>query len=403
MHNEERLAREALVGWDRARLENARVVVAGAGAAGNNAVQVLSLCHVGELRIVDADRYDASNVSRSPLLGRGQQHHGVVGKAEELARAALDVHGAQCPTIRHAHARIEELGYGAFEGADVIVSAVDSFAVRGYLATAARRLGVPFVEMGFREPFGHASIVPNGDADQACFHCFQPRASVARAPCSLYARRLESAGRVPATQPLAAAVSAFAASFIIRAIHGDLPPEPVVSTVNLERCTADRMTVTRSPSCFFHTEHLRDVSEISLHPLASAEALFRAAKSIGVKRPALRLRRRFLVDAPCETCGRAVSIHRAFDDVSDVPTCGPSCARGATDDDPSLINIIDEVMPNDAVASMPLTTLGYAARDVVEIIDKASGSMHAFRLDGSIDEIFSTIRRHDPPAAASNG
>ncbi|MFI5297570.1 MAG: ThiF family adenylyltransferase, partial [Polyangiales bacterium] len=227
MNDQERLAREALMGWDRRRLEKACVVVAGAGAAGNNLVQVLSLCHVGELCIVDLDRYDASNVSRSPLLGRGQVHHGTVGKAEELARAALVVHGASSPTLRHAHSKIEALGYGAFEGADVIVSAVDSFAARGYLATAARRLSIPLVEMGFREVHGHASLFPHQRADQACFLCFQPRAGAVRAPCSLYARQIESAGRVPATQPLAASVAAFAASFIIRAIHGELPTSPV--------------------------------------------------------------------------------------------------------------------------------------------------------------------------------
>ncbi|MFI5298628.1 MAG: ThiF family adenylyltransferase [Polyangiales bacterium] len=399
MIDEERLAREALVGWNRDRLEAACVVIAGAGAAGNNLVQALALCHVGELRLVDADRYEASNVSRSPLLGRGQVHHGTVGKAEELARAALVVHGASSPTLRHAHSKIETLGYGAFERADVIVSAVDSFAARGYLATAARRLCIPLVEMGFHEIHGHASFFAHRSASEACFLCFQPRAGVTRAPCSLYARQLERIGRVPATQPLAASVAAFASSFIIRAIHGDVPTSPVVSSVNLESCSAERMTVSRSASCKGHVAPFRNVATIDVNTNANARALFQRLTSMGVEHPQLVLRRRFVAEAGCEKCGAMVHVHRLFDDVTEPPCCASSCAP--TPPDVPLTNIVDTVSPDDAIASLPLATFGYGARDVVEIVDAATRTSSAFRLAGSIDDLFSTIRRHVAPSTDS--
>src|SRR5262245_48450748 len=65
----DRYARQQLIEWwDQERLRNARVLVAGAGALGNEVSKNLALLGVGHLLLVDADRVEHSNLSRTVLF-----------------------------------------------------------------------------------------------------------------------------------------------------------------------------------------------------------------------------------------------------------------------------------------------------------------------------------------------
>ena len=192
-------SRETLAGYDRARLEGAVVVVVGAGAAGNNVVLTLALAGVGELRIIDPDTVEPSNLTRAPLFRRermagNRRRH----KARELALGALGHSYASAPVARYAAARVESLGLGVFEGAHVVVSAVDSLTVRAYLADATRLLGIPLVETGFAGPSGHVSAFANRAGEEPCWRCLHPPSS------SASSSRLWAA---PATSPSSSASS----------------------------------------------------------------------------------------------------------------------------------------------------------------------------------------------------
>ena len=61
--DEGRFARlEAIEWWDQSLLAKARVVVAGAGALGNEVIKNLALLGVGQVVIVDLDRVELSNL-----------------------------------------------------------------------------------------------------------------------------------------------------------------------------------------------------------------------------------------------------------------------------------------------------------------------------------------------------
>ena len=65
---EGRFARlEAIEWWDQSLLRNARILVVGAGALGNEIIKNLALLGVGNVIIVDMDRIELSNLSRSVL------------------------------------------------------------------------------------------------------------------------------------------------------------------------------------------------------------------------------------------------------------------------------------------------------------------------------------------------
>ena len=54
--------------WDREKVQNAKVMVIGAGALGNEVIKNLALMGIGNLFIVDFDKMEAAKLSRSVLF-----------------------------------------------------------------------------------------------------------------------------------------------------------------------------------------------------------------------------------------------------------------------------------------------------------------------------------------------
>src|SRR5882672_9868283 len=75
--------------WDQERLKNAKVLVIGAGALGNELLKNLSLVGVGNVVVADMDRIENSNLSRS-VLYRAKDNGQL--KATVAARAAKEIY-----------------------------------------------------------------------------------------------------------------------------------------------------------------------------------------------------------------------------------------------------------------------------------------------------------------------
>src|SRR4026209_2444213 len=87
--NEDRYERFRLIEWwNQDRLKAASVLVVGAGALGNEVAKNLALLGVGHIWIVDFDRIETTNLTRSALF-RGSD----VGewKAQVLATRASEI------------------------------------------------------------------------------------------------------------------------------------------------------------------------------------------------------------------------------------------------------------------------------------------------------------------------
>ena len=61
--------------WDQEKLARSRFLVVGAGALGNEVLKNLALLGVGYIHVVDFDRIEESNLTRSVLFRRRQQHN----------------------------------------------------------------------------------------------------------------------------------------------------------------------------------------------------------------------------------------------------------------------------------------------------------------------------------------
>ena len=130
--------------WDQERLKNAVVVVAGAGALGNEAIKNLALLGVGRLFVCDTDSIETSNLTRSVLFRLGD-----VGrlKADVACQRAEELNPDVRATPIHGDLRFA-LGLGLIRRADVILGCLDNIAARVYLSRHGYRMGKPSVDAG---------------------------------------------------------------------------------------------------------------------------------------------------------------------------------------------------------------------------------------------------------------
>ncbi|RZA21670.1 MAG: molybdopterin-synthase adenylyltransferase MoeB [Lysobacteraceae bacterium] len=153
-------------------LEDARVMLVGAGGLGSPAAYYLGAAGVGTLRIADDDVVERSNLQRQILHTEAR-----IGTAKvESAAAALS---ALNPRTRIEAVRervtsenIERL----LDGVDVVVDGADNFPVRYLLSDACVKLGKPLVYGAVHRFEGQASVFDAGRhrGDAPCYRCLFP-------------------------------------------------------------------------------------------------------------------------------------------------------------------------------------------------------------------------------------
>jgi len=150
------------------RLATARLAIVGAGGLGCPIALYLAAAGVGEIRLIDGDLVDLTNLNRQVLHTESD-----IGRPKvESAAAKLQ---AQNPDVRVTpiQATMDEGNApGLLAGVDLIIDAADNFLVRYTLNRAAIREGVPLIHGAVSGFDGQATtIVPRRTA---CLECIFP-------------------------------------------------------------------------------------------------------------------------------------------------------------------------------------------------------------------------------------
>ena len=149
------------------RIRSATIMLAGAGAIGNEVAKNLAMLGVGRLLIVDRDSVELSNVSRmiffTPAdLGKN--------KAEVLAR---NIH-RKYPFVETTAFRgdLERMPLKLYLDSDVLVCGLDNVVSRIYLSQICRKYAIPMIDGGITGLSGrvHVYIPP----DDPCPICMFP-------------------------------------------------------------------------------------------------------------------------------------------------------------------------------------------------------------------------------------
>lgn len=383
-------SREALAGYDRSVMESAVVTVVGAGMLGNNVVQTLALSGVGEIRVIDFDVIEPSNVTRSPLFRRELLATGKSRfKARELALAALQISHADAPRVRWATAKLEELGLGALVGSHVVIAAVDNIPARVRLADWTRLLGIPFVESGVEGHRGHLSVFANRTADDPCWRCAYPAADAGGYSCAQYARDVVAQGRIPATQALGATFGAgLLAEHAILALHGEFPLERSFLEIDLRSARTNTLRVRRDPDCPGVHGILSRPRTLSVSARDPLEAIFTEV-SRDIAEPIIRLPDLYLLEVPCERCGSGVRLGKpawavervACKECPSTPVFGRGIVSRAA------------VAPRDPEAKRSCRAFGLPPAAIFVVENAATGELVPCQLAGAIDDLFTTRTR----------
>lgn len=358
--DDDRYARQRLIpGWDQARLAQARVVVAGAGALGNELLKLLALVGVGSILVVDFDVIARSNLARTVFFRDGDVGRPKAALAAERVRAVNpDVRvGAIDGDIGR------DLGLGALGHADVVLAGLDSVNARWALNRRCILAGVPWIDGGIGAAQGQiARYVPGRGACYECtFSATTVRRFNARYSCTGLVRR-DADAAVPTTAVTASLVAALQVHDALRLLHdpaSGLPPgHRLTVLLDGQRQIVDALPV--DPMCAAHAAPVAPAASLAAGAAAlTPEAVASAAGSGGAVDLGFDLVAAFV----CPRCGRREDVGRpaslVYDDESRCPACG--AARRV--ESGSLI------APDSPFWRRPLASLGVADCEYLRVVN----------------------------------
>jgi len=249
----------------RERVGAVTALVVGAGALGNEVIKNLALIGIGKIWVVDPDRLEASNLTRSILFCIGDIEGDLAAAPPKALLAAQRARQINPDVETHGWvSAIADFGLGWLRRADVVFSCVDNEMARLELAWACSRVDVLLVDGGLglrNHSSGQVTVYPGSQGP--CYGCrlgshqrtlllqhLQGRED----PCWVKDRAARERGDVSTTPILASAVAAMQVEIGLRferaatraalgfAHRLTLHPGP----------TLEMSTIERSPSCPLH-------------------------------------------------------------------------------------------------------------------------------------------------------
>ena len=210
-----------LLSWfKKEKVSNARVLVAGAGALGNEVIKDLALFGVGHIFVVDFDKIEISNLTRSVLF-REEDAFEHRYKAEVAAKRAMEIN-PQIKVTPIVGNLFSEVGLALYKSVDVIIGCLDSRLARYQLNRMAMRAGKTWIDGSIENLTGVVKIYTPG---QSCYECGLSREEfniiMLRTGCADGVRAQTSQGRVATTPVSASIVGAVQAQEAMKIIHLD--------------------------------------------------------------------------------------------------------------------------------------------------------------------------------------
>lgn len=210
-----------LLSWfKKERVNNARVLVAGAGALGNEVIKDLALFGVGQIFVVDFDRIEVSNLTRSVLFRETDAFEHKF-KAEVAAQRAMEIN-PQIKVTPIVGNLFSEVGLALYKSVDVIIGCLDSRLARYQLNRMAIRAGKTWIDGSIENLTG---IVKVYTPSINCYECGLSREEfniiMLRTGCADVVRSQTSQGRVATTPISASIVGAVQAQEAMKIIHQD--------------------------------------------------------------------------------------------------------------------------------------------------------------------------------------
>lgn len=231
-----------LLSWfKKEKVKNARVLVAGAGALGNEVVKDLALFGVGNIYVVDFDQIEISNLTRSVLF-REEDAYNHSYKAEIVAERAMEIN-PQIKVTPIVGNLFSEVGLGLYRAVDVVIGCLDSRMARYLLNRLCMRTGKTWIDGSIENLTGAVKVYTPGIN---CYECGLSREEfniiMLRTGCADVVRTQTSAGRVATTPISASIIGAMQVQEAMKIIHLDTEDNSQFKTLQGKMLRYEGMT-----------------------------------------------------------------------------------------------------------------------------------------------------------------
>lgn len=160
------------IGWDAQLIKNAKIMVIGAGALGNEVLKNLALVGVKNILIVDFDFVERTNLAKS-VLYRERDCTGDKRKVD-IARERLKDISPDLKIMTINGDATQDIGLGLLKEMEVVISCLDNRLTRMWVNRMCFAMGKSWIDGGIMDMEGQVDVY---NADTNCYECgLGPRA-----------------------------------------------------------------------------------------------------------------------------------------------------------------------------------------------------------------------------------
>lgn len=356
--HEDRFSRLRLIPWwDQSKLAACKVLVIGAGALGNEILKNLVLLGFRRIVVVDSDRIDESNLSRTILY-----------RAEDVGEFKVNVAARACESISPEVAVrplvanvIRDCGLGLFRWSDIVLAGLDNREARLWLNRSSWKVNRPWIDGAIEGINGVARVFLPGAAP--CYECTLGEVDWAilerRLSCNMLLHEEVTEGKVPTTPTISSIIAGIQVQEAVKLLHG-LPTLSGHAFIfeGLQH-SSYRVEYTVNPDCMSHYT----LPEIVPIPESSDELTLRqlwqrAATDLASEQVVIEFSRDVIHKLTCPSCGQDQELFAPAGSVS------YEAGRCPTDGQMRVVNAIHGYDGSQSFGNRKLTELGLPRFDI---------------------------------------
>ena len=358
--DEDRYSRLKLIGWwDQQRLRDAKIMVVGAGALGNEVLKNLALIGIGHVRLIDFDVIENSNLSRSVLFradDAGKRKAEVASIAARELNPDVEVE-AVCGNV------LTDIGLGSVREMDLVIGCLDNREARLWVNRMCWKVGTPWIDGGIQEINGVVKVFMPPDG--ACYECAMTERDYQliqlRYSCPLLRREDLQQGKVPTAPTIASIIAGMQVQEALKLLH-ELPTD--VGSALVFNGAANQFYKSKFPyreDCLSHETYEPIISSplTCENTLLEVDTWLQAQMGVGAER--LLLDRDFVTTVECPVCQTEVDVNQPLPAVS---TANAVCSTCQDPMVPRMLHVVDMDSP---LAERKLSELGVPDHDVIQL------------------------------------
>lgn len=205
-------------GWNPEKIRDAKVMVVGAGALGNEVIKNLTLLNVGHIVVVDFDVVEYSNLAKSVLF---REEDRGTKKALAITKNLKKIN-SNVKTLSIIGDISTDVGLGIMRRMDVVIGCLDNRLARMFINRYCFRLGKTWVDGGIENLSGRYNVYA---PDISCYECAlddnAKRNIRYRRGCFAIAKRNATVGSIPTTPIASSIIAGFQVQEALKIIFGN--------------------------------------------------------------------------------------------------------------------------------------------------------------------------------------